>query len=119
MSTEEDEGGFLDFECFPSKMRKAPNKEGRLHRNRIGCFLIFNIFFVIVALWQAMGVGTIIMQCFYLYLNYYIYMTLSRVGTFLYLLIVAVGTVYAIFGMFSLSTANMFAYLIYCFMQFM
>ena len=43
--------GFLDFQCLPHKMRKAPTKQGKIHRARIFFFFILNIFFLVISFW--------------------------------------------------------------------
>ena len=51
--------GFLDFQCLPHKMRKAPTKQGKIHRARIFFFFILNIFFLVISFWQMLGLWAV------------------------------------------------------------
>ena len=102
----DDSNGFLDFQCFPHKMRKAPTKQGKIHRAKIGCFCVMNVFFLVIAFWQLLGLWSVMRQFIYIYLNYHIYMTLSRIGTLFYLLVAVLGNFYAIFDALSISSST-------------
>jgi hypothetical protein len=75
-------------------MAKAKTREGKFFRAKLCFFLLMNIGFQIINFWQKFSALTILRQFVYIYFNYYIYMTLSRLAAMLYVLVTIVGTFY-------------------------
>jgi hypothetical protein len=118
---DEDDGlGIFDFQCFPSKLKKARTKEGKRFRMQAGCFLIMNIGFLVISFWQKLSVFQIMREFMACYFCYFIYMTLSRIGSIIFCLFTIVGSFYSIFEILSFpTTTTVLSMLIYSAMVFM
>ena len=91
--------------CMPHKMSKSKNKEGEKFRSILAFFLLIHILFIVIAfVFVSFFLG--FKQLAFAYLMYCAYMTLSRLITVLYIVLVVVGSVYGLSDMWTIRTGG-------------
>ena len=87
--------------CLPNHYKKSQTKEGDEFRFYIQIALALHLIFSVLSLFLMVTFFLSVRQALYTYLAYYIFMTLSRLATVLYVFVLAVGLMYGVLDMFS------------------
>ena len=80
--------------CFPEHFKESLTKEGTEYRTFITLVLSLHLSFFLFAFFFLGLFLLALRQLFYAYLAYYIYLTLSRLVSVVYLVVVAVGVAF-------------------------
>ncbi|CDW88507.1 UNKNOWN [Stylonychia lemnae] len=101
------------FLCVPTNQKKPETEEGKSFRTVIFLFMILHVIFSFGSFFLIFGMMLTFRQVIYIYLCFYIYMTLSSIMTVIYSLLVLFGAAYGMVDMFSNSYEGAQAFFIY------